>query len=242
MVVMDYWRVMGVIMLSLLVGLSPVGAGRLLAAEMVEVAPGVAVPKVSYDAPILEQPFFGFAKKTPAQVKADRKFVEYFAAEGTSIDEAFAKTIARGWQAVAQGQVDIAARRFNQAHLIKPGHADVFHGFAVVVHLRFKDHRYAGLLFAKGAAMAGRAVGYMADYGRFLLTQGEAGKAVVMLEEAVREQPGNATAWSNLGWARLQSGQLPAACEAAVKSAGLKPPAPVLADIKLLRQRAKCGE
>lgn len=237
--VMEFLRVFGVAVLLLLLLM---GGGRLFAAEIVEVAPGVAVPKRSFDAPIIEQPFFGFATKTPAQLKADEKFLEYFAAEGTPLDEAFIKTMTLGWQALGRGQVDIAARRFNQAHLIKPGHPDVFHGLAVVVHLRFKDHGYAEILFAKGAGLAGRSAGYMADYGRFLVTQGKAGKALPVLEEAVREQPGNATAWSNLGWARLQSGQLAAACAAALKSAALEPPARVVADIKLLRQRANCGE
>ena len=45
------------------------------AAETVEVAPGVQVTKRNYTAPLNEQPFFGFAAKSPEQKAEDDKFV-----------------------------------------------------------------------------------------------------------------------------------------------------------------------
>ncbi len=210
------------------------------AGESVEVAPGVLVPWTTYPVPIIEQPFFGFEMKSQKQIAADKAFLDYFAQRGISRDDAFAKTIALGWRAMGQGDVNVAARRFNQAHLIKPGHPDVFHGFAVVVHLRFKDQDYAKALFKLGANLPGRSAGYMADYGRFLLTIGMAAEAAVVLDEAVREQPQNATAWSNLAWARFHNGRRTEACEAVARSAGLNPAANIVADLKLLRQRASC--
>ena len=63
------------------------------AAETVEVVPGVQVTKRTYSAPVNEQPFFGFAAKSPEEKAADEKFVD--AIVGFSIEIHSVKLL--GW-------------------------------------------------------------------------------------------------------------------------------------------------
>ena len=211
------------------------------AVESVEVAPQVYVNKVTFSVPINEQPFFGFAKKSPEQITADNSLLAYIDEQGIPKEKAFARAIRIGWQALGQKDFAQAGRRFNQAHLIIPGHPAVFHGFAVLVNLRFSNLEFAEHLFHVGSGLKNRNPGYMADYGRFLLVNGQAGKAVIILEEAVQSQPRNPTAWSNLAWARLQNGMVKKACDAAVQGTRLRAPLSIKNDLRLLQKRANCN-
>jgi hypothetical protein len=62
------------------------------AAETVEVVPGVQVTKRTYSAPTNEQPFFGFAVKSPEDKAADEKFVDAIVAATGSRETAFEET------------------------------------------------------------------------------------------------------------------------------------------------------
>ena len=211
------------------------------AAKSVEVADGVYVTKTTFASPANEQPFFGFATKSPMQIGADKALLSRIKDLGFSKEKAFRRAVYLGWKAVGRKNLAEAGRRFNQAHLFQPGHSDVFHGFAVVVHLRFGNAEFAEELFLTGSRLKGRNPGYMADYGRFLLTVGKPAEALTVLDEAVRDQPSNATAWSNLAWAKLRTGRPKEACEAAFRSARLSPSRKVAGDLKLLGQEAGCS-
>lgn len=210
------------------------------AAEQIEISDGIFVTKKSYRAPANEQPFYGFIEKSPRQLEADKKLMEWISKKGFSKSYAFNRAMLNGWQAVGSGKLALAARRFNQAYLLDPSQSAIFHAFAVVAHLRFRDSVYAEELFRTGAQMDNRLPGHMADYGRFMLVSGKPREALLILEEAVRDTPANPTAWSNLAFARLESGQRNSACDAARKSAQLKPPANVAGDLKKLTRKAKC--
>src|SRR5262245_55899594 len=89
------------------------GAAR---ADVVDVAPGVQVTKRTYPVPIEQQPFYGFADKTPEQRATDDKFVTALTAAAGTRRKAFEETTMRGWKAIADGRPGEAALRFNQAY------------------------------------------------------------------------------------------------------------------------------
>ena len=86
---------------------------------------------LSSSAAVNEVPFFAGVKKTPEQLKADSEFVELAIKEKGSRAAAADHLVKRGWEACDQNDFATAARRFNQAWLIDPDNAKVYHGFGV---------------------------------------------------------------------------------------------------------------
>jgi len=225
---------------SALIGAALALTASAAAAEQVEISSGVYVTKKSFPAPADEQPFYGFREKTPQELKADKDLLDALAKKGYAKSYAFNRAMANGWLAYKNGKLDLATRRFNQAYLIDPTQSAVLHAFAVVAQVRFRDDDYAEELFKTGAAMDNRRPGFMADYGRFLLQTGKGREAMPIMEEAVKEAPKDADAWSNLAIARLYAGMRQSACYAAFKSSSLNPPANTARDLKIFAAKAKC--
>jgi predicted Zn-dependent protease len=209
-------------------------------ADSVEVAPGVQVTRKTYGGPTNQQPFFGFATKTPEQRAADEKFVSEMVAATGSRQKAFDEASLRGWRAISKGNASEAALRFNQAYLLAPEESAVYHGFAIVAMMRFNDIDYADELFKRAKAQPHPLKPLASDHGRALLIGKRPQEARVVLEQAVAEAPDLADAWSNLGYARLQSGDATAACAAADEAAGRKPSSTVSSDLASLRNAAQC--
>jgi Tfp pilus assembly protein PilF len=210
------------------------------AAETVQVAPGVYVTKKNYPVPESEQPFYGFVTKTPAQVAADEKFMSEILRLSTSRQGALEDALKRGWRALSSGDSITAGRRFNQAYLLGPDQSGVYHAFAALVQMRFNDAEYADELFRVALKQPNRSETLRADYGRFLLIVKRPAAARPVLEQAVVDAPKYGNAWSNLAFARLQTGDLTGACAAAAETEKLFNLDNVKSDIALLRQEAKC--
>lgn len=227
--------------MAVLVALSATLFAAPLRAETVEVAPGVRVTKKSYPAPPNQQPFFGFVAKTPEQRAADEKFVDALVAATGSRQKAFEEASLRGWRAIGKNSAIEAAQRFNQAWLLAPEQSVVYHGFAIVTMMRFGDIAYAEELFRIARKQPDPLKPLLADYGRALLLGKRPEQARTILEEAVAATPDLADAWSNLGFARVETGDKPGACAAAEEAAKHKPSTSVLGDIALLRNRAGCN-
>ncbi len=85
----------------------------------------------SLSAPANEVPMFEGVKKTPEQLKADREFVELAIKEKGGRAEAAGHMIKKGWEACDENDFATAAKRFNQAWLIDPDNAKIYHGFGV---------------------------------------------------------------------------------------------------------------
>lgn len=232
----SYKNIMGVVACLLII----VIAGAALA-KKVDVGGGTLVTKTSYRAPFNEQPFFGFAKKTSGQIKADKELLLSIKKMGFSKDQAAARAIKTGWRALGARNYGLAARRFNQAYLVKPTYPDVFHAFAVIAHVRFRDEKFAEELFQTGSRMNGRSPRLMADYGRFLMIVKKPGKALGVLEEAVLDLPKDPSVWSNLAFARHQIGNNKQACTAAKMSARLNPSASIKSDLRMFYDQVDCG-
>ena len=79
-----------------------------------------------------------------------------------------------------------------------------------------------------------------ADYGRFLLIAKRPRDAQPVLEQAVKDAPDFADAWTNLAWARFQNGDPAAACAAAEEAAKQRPSANSASDLTAVRDRAQC--
>jgi len=209
-------------------------------ADSVDVAPGVQVTKKTYPGPANQQPFFGFAAKTPEQRAADDTFVNDLVAATGSRQKAFDEASLRGWRALSKGNASEAALRFNQAYLLAPEESAIYHGFAIVAMMRFNDIDYADELFKRARRQPHPLKPLLSDHGRALLIAKRPQEARVVLEQAVVEAPELADAWSNLGFARLQSGDASGACAAADEAATRKPSTTVASDLAQLRRTAAC--
>jgi Tfp pilus assembly protein PilF len=222
--------------LALLVWLA---AAAQAAAEMVIVAPGISVTKRSYDAPINEMPFFGFREKTADQLEADREFIASVDLHGDR-ERGVQRAIQLAAQALAAGDIALAARRYNQIYLLKPDASEAYHGFAVIASARFGDEAFSGELFAVALRLKPNDEAILADYARHLLIQRQPGRALPMLEIVVRHPAATAVHWNNLGFAYVQTGQPAKACEALIAARSKSPPASLLNDLKVLAREAKC--
>ncbi|GAB1716421.1 MAG: hypothetical protein NTAFB05_14630 [Nitrobacter sp.] len=208
-------------------------------AETVETAPGVTVTKKTFAAPIDEQPFFGFADKTPEQRKADSDFLAEADKLG-SREKVFDVAIERGFAHIDRGDFPEAAQRFNQAWLLAPERSAVYQGFAVVAAARFGDLEYAEELFKIALHQPKPRPTLKADYGRLLLKAKRPAEAKTILEEGVRDAPDFADGWASLGLARLQTGDAPGACTAASEASKLKLSGQVVSDLVMLKRQAAC--
>jgi Tfp pilus assembly protein PilF len=210
------------------------------AAETVEVAPGVQVTKRSYKAPVNEQPFFGFADKSPEQKAEDEKFVSAIIAATGSREKAFEETTKRAWMALQAGRVREAAIRFNQAFLVSPEQSSVYHGFAVIAQARFNDFEASDELFRIALKQPNPVKALKADYGRLLLIAKRPRDAQAVLDQAVKESPDFGDAWTNLAWARFQNGAAAAACAAAEEAAKKRPSNNSISDLTAVQKVAQC--
>ena len=226
-----YWAIA---LLAVLVSVDPA------LAETVEVAPGVQVVKRTYSAPINEQPFFGFVVKNSTQLAADENFVKAIIQAAGTREKAFDETSKRGWRAITTGKVGEAAQRFNQAFLLAPEQSGVYHGFAAVAQVRFNDSEFADELFKIARRQANPLKTLNADHGRVLLIAKRPREAQPVLEQAVKDTPDFADAWTNLAWARLQNGDRAAACTAVAEAAKQRPSSNANIDLVALRDSAQC--
>jgi Tfp pilus assembly protein PilF len=209
-------------------------------AETVEVAPGVQLTKRTYKAPINEQPFFGFAAKNSEQQAADANFVNAIIQAAGTREKAYEETTKRGWRAINANRMGEAAQRFNQAFLISPEQSGVYQGFAAVTLARFKDLDATEELFKVALKQPHPMKALNADYGRFLLIAKRPKDAQPVLEQAIKDAPDFADAWTNLAWARFQNGDQAAACAAAEEAAKQRPSATSAGDLTAVRDRAQC--
>jgi tetratricopeptide (TPR) repeat protein len=226
--------------LSALVALALLLPAQTARAETVEIVPGLKISKRSYAAPVNQQPFFGFAAKTPEQLAVDEKFVSVLVEAAGSRQKAFDETTLRGWRAIGKGDAAEAARRFNQAFLLAPEQSAVFHGFAIVAMMRFNDIEFSDELFKVARKQPNPLKPLLADHGRALLIGKRPTEALPVLEQAVVDAPDLADAWSNLGFARLQNGDAAAACAAAEEAGKRRPAANLIGDLALLKSNAQC--
>jgi Tfp pilus assembly protein PilF len=138
-------------------------------------------------------------------------------------EKAFEEASNRGWRALGKNNAAEAAQRFNQAFLLAPEQSRVYHGFAAVVQIRFRDAGFAEELFRMARKQPNPLKTLNADYGRVVLIAKRPLEAQPVLEQAVKDTPDFGDAWTNLAWARLQNRDSTAACAAADEAARQRP-------------------
>ncbi len=208
------------------------------AAECVQVGPEICLPLNKYKVPINELPLYGLVQKTPEQKAADDKFVEDVLKAGTR-EQAVTRALDSGWSALNRQDYVIAARRFNQAFLLDKADSRIYHAFAILVTLRWKDHDYAEQLFKLAKRFPNKYPALNADYGRLLLLMSRPKDALPLLEQAVKDSPKIQEAWANLAFARLDAGDKQGACAAIAE--GLKLGGePINRDAAIIKSKAEC--
>lgn len=208
-------------------------------AQCVQVAPDVCIIKKSYNAPVEEQPFYGFADKTPAMIDADRKFVLEVVTK-FSKEKGFEHSLSRATEALASNDFATAARRFNQAFLLEKRDSRVYHGFAIIAQQRFRDAGFAEELFKIAQRLPNRAASLNGDHGRSLLLAKRPADARPLLEQAVKDTPNSPVVWADLTFARLLTGDTSGACDATQEVMRRSPPDQVLEGIKFVRSKLEC--
>lgn len=185
-------------------------------AETVEIFPSFSVEKHRYEAPLNEQPFYGFARKSELMLAADREFIAKVE-KNTGREIGAEQFEGMGWSALRSGDHATAARRFNQAWLLSPGRSASVHGLAVVAANRFGDIGFAIELVEVASRMRHSLPTLPGDHGGLLIRAGRPGLAIPFLEKAVAEIPSWINPQINLATARYEIGDVDAACRQLVR-------------------------
>lgn len=183
------------------------------ASEGGEIAEGIFVSAKTYDVPENEAPFFNFAKKTPESSAADKLFLKNFTTSD-EIQAGFDGAIKRGWNYFFEGDYSTSARRFNQAHLLKPAHAAVLHGFGVLAIVRFKDPDYGEELLSLAIQHPDTPDMAYFDMGLLPMNSSRPADAIPFFRTATEKIPDYPAAWFNLSVSLMESSvDRDAACE-----------------------------
>lgn len=227
-------------LIPLLVWLTAATISAPAQAQKVEVAPGVSVSRKTYPVPSNEAPFFNFLEKTEAQKAADQKLIAAVLERVPDRSKAAGTAVDAGMRALlSDNDAATAARRLNQVYLLDPQQSGIYHGYALVVAMRFKDFDYADELFRLAARMKSPAPSLRADHGRTFLIAGRPAEAKPLLEQAVKDAPDWAVPRMNLTWAVLLTGNRDEACRLATKVKGTDLES-VERDLALFKQKAGC--
>ena len=225
---------------ALLLGLAISGLSTSALAAEFQVSPNLSIPIKRFDAPLDEQPFFGFEPRTAAQQKADVAFLTIVNAQFETQEDAVLGAVDAGWNAIRAGDLAAAMRRFNQAWLIDKEHGAVFHGFAVTVFERWDDRAYALELFRLAVKAPRQTPGVLADAGQFMLRNGKDQEARSALEAAIKGRADDGTVWLNLAFARMRTGDGPGACAALVQADDRVFPSRLRVLYSHVKRKAKC--
>ena len=169
------------------------------------------------------------------QQAADANFVNAIIQAAGTREKAFEETTKRGWRAINAGRMREAAQRFNQAFLLSPEQSGVYQGFAAIAAGALQGPRCRGRTVQDRAQAAVSDEGAQRRLWPFPLIAKRPSDAQPVLEQAVKDAPDFADAWTNLAWARFQNGDPAAACAAAEEAAKQRPSSQ-------FRRRSDCGE
>ena len=103
--------------------------------------------------PINELPMYGHLKKTAAQKRADREYIEYMTKDGRSRSEAADMAAKAGWNFYYKGDHATAIKRFNQAWLLDPENQLALWGFAGIC--RDRDQLSEAITYFESAIESG---------------------------------------------------------------------------------------
>ena len=199
------------VLLAGLAALAIMVSAATVRAQTALVAPTLRVTPHSYDAPLNEQPFYGFLPKSAAMLAADRHFIEAVGKD-PGRDAGAEEFAAIGWAAVKNGDYALAAKRFNQAWLLDPESSSPVHGLAVIASARFDDNAFALELLDGAARLKKPLPSLPGDHGGLLIRAGKPDQAIPYLETAANAFPDWINPQINLATAKYETGDVRDAC------------------------------
>jgi tetratricopeptide (TPR) repeat protein len=111
-----------------------------------------------------EIPKYGGLKRTPEQIQADRKFIDFMVQKFGSHDKAADDAIRRGFAFLAQADWRMAMKRFNQAWLLSPNKPEVPWGFGAALSYQGKFEE-SEKYFQEAVALAPKNGKLLTDFG-----------------------------------------------------------------------------
>ena len=196
--------------MMLLPGLADAQSGQFITSMRTAGAPATAVvaaTATTQNSRLL--PLFGERSKTAEQIDQEIKFLNDCDQNFASRDEASQFFATRGWEYVAESQLDTATYRFNLAWLLNDKNADVYWGLGVVCYQQSKLSDAIRML-KKGLAVADTNAMLMTDLATVQIKQyqttqdsTELNEAESLLQKAITLQPANATALMKLSLVRF---------------------------------------
>jgi tetratricopeptide (TPR) repeat protein len=155
-------------------------------------------------------PLFGERPKTLTQQAADAVFLKSCDLSFGNRDEACKFFCERGWEYLAEGELDTAMYRFNLASLLQSGCSDVFWGMGVISFQRQK-YTEATRLLHKGLDTDPNNAALMADLGTIYIhlhkenrNPNDILQAVMLLNKSISLDAKNPTAYLRLSLAEFQ--------------------------------------
>ncbi|MBO0939356.1 hypothetical protein J2I47_22575 [Fibrella sp. HMF5335] len=152
-------------------------------------------------------PLFGERSKSPLQIEDEIRFLNDCDQNFTSRHEASQFFAARGWEYIAEAQLDTAAYRFNLANLLDDKNADAFWGLGVVSYQR-NQLGTAIKMLQRGASLADTNAVLLTDLATVELEQYQAKQDTASmvnarehLARAIFLRPDHATAYMKLSLA-----------------------------------------
>ena len=113
---------------------SDLSASHATASTVADIDKPLTAAERVVDARIL--PLFAERSKSPRQIEEEIQFLNDCDQSFTTREEASRFFTARGWEYIAEAQLDTAAYRFNLAHILDDKNPDVYWGLGVVSYQR----------------------------------------------------------------------------------------------------------
>ena len=164
-------------------------------------------------------PLFGEMRKSSDQIKEEIRFLDDCDANFGSRKEASQFFAARGWEYLAEGQLDTATYRFNLAHLLNEKNVDAYWGLGVVCFQR-NDLSNSFRMLKKGVEVEPRNVPLLVDLSSISIklyeedpTSLELDDVKKVLEQAAQLDPEYAQTFYNLSITEFYKGNYTQAWE-----------------------------
>ena len=179
-----------------------VSASQATASTVAETDKPLVVTERIIDARIL--PLFGERSKSPRQIEEEIQFLNDCDQSFATREEASRFFTTRGWEYVAEAQLDTAAYRFNLAHILDDKNPDAYWGLGVVSYQRSQLAEAVRML-KRGVALSDTNAIMMTDLATVELEQYQVKSDTVSLADAREHlqkalflRPDHAVAYSKL--------------------------------------------
>lgn len=140
------------------------------------------------DLPVNERIMYGGLERTPEMLEAARAFLKETDKLGKTREEASDHFVRFGWGYLDKGNVSMAAKRFNQAWLLKPDNYRAYWAFGVLAFERDNHLEKSTEMFERALSIK-RHSGILSDYGRISEIAGRQKKAIGLFEEGLVLNP-----------------------------------------------------